>query len=1061
MGSKSNRGRRMRGRIFKLVLLAAVSVVMLQGGSASANTVSVPLGQTGLGETGFGDIVVDDTNDHVFVSNPSANSITVLGFGGNVITTITSLPGAFGMVIHGSTLYVAEETANAIEAINLSTLTDAGPVAATGLEQPKWLAYAGGKLWTNDDDSGANEDLESVTLGGNATTYYLLDGGADQGAFPDPEFATSPATPNVLYVWENGGDPGPVYEYDVSTGTPVQLASNLFVADGMDALAVSPDGTRVIPSALSSSNLTELSASTLTDDGTVYPAATSLSALAVSPADGGLVATGLSNRNSTTPADISVFKLGLPATTFMASTGPNPDIAENGLAMSADGSRLFAITSDPITNNVGDYDGSSYDFWSFDLSGAAATGSNYIWNGSASSGSFSSATNWASNISPISGSVGTLTFPNLATGCGSCESVVNDVPGLIANGVEVDADDAYHLSGNTLTIGSDGLSVAAPTGNGSPPTFALPILLGALQTWTIGEGPVSFTDPIVGNQNLSLDFEGGSIEPASAEVGDISATGDGGFYLDGDDAVDSADGSATSVAGGAGIEADRTGNSIGPVTIGSNGWLSVGEVDDGAGELSVDGPATFTSGSELDLAADEPFTISNSQYSQLTATGDIVLNGGRLNVTQGLDPAGDCDDLHPGDALTLVSSTGTISGTFSNYANGAMVDIENDCDYSPQDASGTLSYSAHTVTLTITNGGDAAEFEDGPVEVNPPSISGSPVVGQTLQLDPGTWQEATSYDYSWYACGADTCDQIPNATTSTFKLTSAQLGDQIAAIVVANGPDGTNGDDTDLTDTVTAAPVPVISTAPAVTGTTTVGSVLSAAAGTWTNSPGSYAYQWERCSSTGTGCAAISGATAATYTLTSADTGFTIEVVVAATNTFGAGSPAASKASTVVSAATTPPPTTTPPPATTSPVSAATVKNDLRSVLAPTGQLASLKTVLAHHGYAFAFKGPAAGKLTVTWVATVKRKTVTLGKASLTLTGARTAKVTVRLTAAGTIDLKRYARLKIKSEVGFKPTGLKQVNESATFTLAGPKTAHTSSTLAPKQLPRSAFTHRS
>jgi hypothetical protein len=68
--------------------------------------------------------------------------------------------------------------------------------------------------------------------------------------------------------------------------------------------------------------------------------------------------------------------------------------------------------------------------------------------------------------------------------------------------------------------------------------------------------------------------------------------------------------------------------------------------------------------------------------------------------------------------------------------------------------------------------------------------------------------------------------------------------------------------------------------APVATGTLTVGSVLSCTTGTWTRDPTSYAYQWQ-----GDGIN-ISGATASTYTLVSADVGKLVRCIVTATNDF-------------------------------------------------------------------------------------------------------------------------------------------------------------------------------
>ena len=76
---------------------------------------------------------------------------------------------------------------------------------------------------------------------------------------------------------------------------------------------------------------------------------------------------------------------------------------------------------------------------------------------------------------------------------------------------------------------------------------------------------------------------------------------------------------------------------------------------------------------------------------------------------------------------------------------------------------------------------------------------------------------------------------------------------------------------------------------PGISGTVQVGSTLTASSGTWSGSP-SYTYQWKR------GGTVISGATAGTYLLVTADLSAMITVTVTATN--GAGS--ASATSTAV-----------------------------------------------------------------------------------------------------------------------------------------------------------------
>lgn len=76
---------------------------------------------------------------------------------------------------------------------------------------------------------------------------------------------------------------------------------------------------------------------------------------------------------------------------------------------------------------------------------------------------------------------------------------------------------------------------------------------------------------------------------------------------------------------------------------------------------------------------------------------------------------------------------------------------------------------------------------------------------------------------------------------------------------------------------------PVNSVAPAITGTTTLGSLLTCSTGTWSGSP-TYAYQWTRSG------VDIVGATNSTYTLVTADTARDVNCRVTATNVGGSAS---------------------------------------------------------------------------------------------------------------------------------------------------------------------------
>ena len=85
-----------------------------------------------------------------------------------------------------------------------------------------------------------------------------------------------------------------------------------------------------------------------------------------------------------------------------------------------------------------------------------------------------------------------------------------------------------------------------------------------------------------------------------------------------------------------------------------------------------------------------------------------------------------------------------------------------------------------------------------------------------------------------------------------------------------------------------AAAAPPENTAPpTIGGTPREGSTLTATRGSWTNNPTSFTFKWQRCTTDGAGCVDIATANTNTYTLTGADVGRTVRVVVTAANADG------------------------------------------------------------------------------------------------------------------------------------------------------------------------------
>jgi hypothetical protein len=96
-----------------------------------------------------------------------------------------------------------------------------------------------------------------------------------------------------------------------------------------------------------------------------------------------------------------------------------------------------------------------------------------------------------------------------------------------------------------------------------------------------------------------------------------------------------------------------------------------------------------------------------------------------------------------------------------------------------------------------------------PVNTAPPTITGTPAVGQTLTEVHGTWKNGpTGYKYQWLRCDSSgsNCQPISGATGSKYKLAAADVGSTIKVNESASNRANTEGPATSAaTAVVTAA----------------------------------------------------------------------------------------------------------------------------------------------------------------------------------------------------------------------------------------------------------------
>ncbi len=165
-----------------------------------------------------------------------------------------------------------------------------------------------------------------------------------------------------------------------------------------------------------------------------------------------------------------------------------------------------------------------------------------------------------------------------------------------------------------------------------------------------------------------------------------------------------------------------------------------------------------------------------------------------------------------------------------------------------------------------------------------PTIEGLPKEGRLLTVSNGTWSGSptTRFKYKWERCNP-TCSGISGANKSSYRLTSADVGETVRASVTDETVTGSATAHSAQTATVTTGS-PVNVKAPFYLGEAVQYHELIGNLGTWAGTATiSYTRSWERC--TGESCTAVSSSNS--YTLGSEDIGKTIRFSVTATNGLG------------------------------------------------------------------------------------------------------------------------------------------------------------------------------
>jgi hypothetical protein len=293
--ARSHRGIMRRSMCMWFGLLLTLGGLSTLGSSDSAQAADVP-SSTVLPGT-FSSMAVDPVDDLVFVSTPGDGSVEVLNFSGNIIDTISGFghnasDAANSIIYADGSIYMTDTTSGTVDRIDPSTLSV--EALASGFDLPLDLVYSAGLLWTTSGGSWPPPTLESIDISTGLTTGYgvqldgagLVSGGA--------------GLPDTIFSYNIGDSPLSINSIDVQSTATAEVSQD---EDGLDGtpvisnvndVAISPDGSHLVPAGGSPYQFDEFNTSDLEPSGTIYPGNPYPVAVAMTSANGGLLAGGLS-----------------------------------------------------------------------------------------------------------------------------------------------------------------------------------------------------------------------------------------------------------------------------------------------------------------------------------------------------------------------------------------------------------------------------------------------------------------------------------------------------------------------------------------------------------------------------------------------------------------------------------------------------------------------------------------------------------------------------------------------------------------------------------------------
>lgn len=313
-------------------LLAVVATMLMASATLALVGASPAHAVTGAA---FGEIVVDDVGRHVFVT--SGDAVAVFDLDGTPVGSIGGQTGVTDLLLRGRTLYVLAAGAGRINVVDSDLLTVTGGWSVATTARPRSLAFSAGKLWYTYGDqwSGGLASLDPRT---GVVSAPLADNLYARGEIVGSD------SPSRIYVLDTGLSPSKVHAYDVTTNPPTLLMSSPHsnACSNGSELVLSIDATKAWTACGAPYLINEFDTATLAEPVVHYPAEPYPVAVDRS-ADGRYLVGGTS---SPYDPDIFIYEVGRPVIAKSIELGRLKELANGMLAISGDGSRIFAVTDD-------------------------------------------------------------------------------------------------------------------------------------------------------------------------------------------------------------------------------------------------------------------------------------------------------------------------------------------------------------------------------------------------------------------------------------------------------------------------------------------------------------------------------------------------------------------------------------------------------------------------------------------------------------------------------------------------------------------------------------------